>query len=158
MTTTDQDDSTRGEGILSRRAMTLGLLAAAGTFLASCRVKGPPLLRPPLPGVRPARARRGPPAHAPAHGYRRKHRSGHSLVFDAPLGVYAVVGLPGIYFHDGLFLRRRRGVWYSSGHPRKGWRRGGGRGLPRGLARKYGRGGPRKRARRRGRGRGRGRN
>lgn len=63
--------------------------------------------------------RSGPPPWAPAHGYRHKHRAhGVELVFDAPLGVYAVVGMPGLYFHHDHYLRLHAGSWQQS--PRLG--------------------------------------
>jgi hypothetical protein len=46
----------------------------------------------------------GPPPHAPAHGYRHKHR-GHDLRFDSALGVYVVVGLPDLWWFDGHYIR-----------------------------------------------------
>jgi hypothetical protein len=57
---------------------------------------------------------KGPPPHAPAHGYRHKHACGADLVYDAGIGVYVVVGLPGIYFHDDLFYRRVSRGWQAS--------------------------------------------
>ena len=58
----------------------------------------------------PASVRKpGPPPHAPAHGYRHKHRDGIELVFDKKVGVYIVVGHAQIYFHDDHYYR------YSSG-------------------------------------------
>lgn len=54
--------------------------------------------------------RGGPPAHAPAHGYRRHHH-GHDLDFDNRLGVYLVVGSPGFYFWDDFYWRLRDGFW-----------------------------------------------
>jgi hypothetical protein len=57
---------------------------------------------------------KGPPAHAPAHGYRRKHVAGMELVFDSGRGVYIVVGLPNHYYHDGYFYRLRDGLWEMS--------------------------------------------
>ena len=56
----------------------------------------------------------GPPSHAPAHGYRRKHPSGAELRFDSRLDVYVVVDYTDIYFHDGWFIRIRSGVWQVS--------------------------------------------
>jgi len=56
----------------------------------------------------------GPPSHAPAHGYHRKHRSGVELRFDTNLGVYIVEGKTDIYYHDGWFIRIRNGVWQAS--------------------------------------------
>jgi hypothetical protein len=68
--------------------------------------------------------RGGPPPHAPAHGYRRKHRDAHAeleLVFDSGLGVYVVVGLPGIYFHADHFYRHVDAGWQVSVHHDSGW-------------------------------------
>lgn len=90
----------------------------------------------------------GPPPHAPAHGYRAKQH-GHDLVYDSSLGVYVVVGLPGVYYHDGLYYRYRDDHWYYSGDLDRDWRDyGGDRRLPPGLAKKHGGG--------KGKGRGRG--
>lgn len=52
----------------------------------------------------------GPPPWAPAHGYRHKHH-GPDLVFDARIGVYAVIGHPHVYFHDGHYFRRVSSRW-----------------------------------------------
>lgn len=59
-------------------------------------------------------ARQGPPAHAPAHGYRRQHICGYELVFDTGLGVYVAVGHTDIYYHQGHFYRCHAGVWQIS--------------------------------------------
>jgi len=77
--------------------------------------------------------RTGPPAHAPAHGYRRKYISGVELVFDSGLGVYVVVGHPDHYYHDGYFYRLHGGLWEMSlsldGH----WKVASEKSLPAGL-------------------------
>ena len=56
----------------------------------------------------------GPPSHAPAHGYRHKHHSGAEFRFDSHLGVYIVLGHTEVYFHDGVFVRTRSGIWQVS--------------------------------------------
>ncbi|MGE5295404.1 MAG: hypothetical protein ACM3VT_11305 [Solirubrobacterales bacterium] len=56
----------------------------------------------------------GPPAHAPAHGYRRQHICGFELVFDVGLGLYVAVGMTDVYYHEGHFYRCRNGVWEIS--------------------------------------------
>ena len=56
----------------------------------------------------------GPPAHAPAHGYRRQHICGFQLVFDVGLGLYVAVGATDVYYHEGHFYRCRNGVWEIS--------------------------------------------
>jgi hypothetical protein len=68
--------------------------------------------------------RGGPPPHAPAHGYRHKHkhRRGHvDLVFDSGLGVYVVVGWPGHFFHDGRYYRYAERRWHSCDDLRGRW-------------------------------------
>jgi hypothetical protein len=56
----------------------------------------------------------GPPAHAPAHGYRRKHVDGLELVYDSTYGVYMIVGIPDHYYWDGHFYRIYGGIWEVS--------------------------------------------
>jgi len=75
----------------------------------------------------------GPPAHAPAHGYRRKHASGMELVYDSGRGVYVVVGLSDHYYHDGYFYRLRGGLWEMSLKPDADWKAASEKSLPLGL-------------------------
>lgn len=75
----------------------------------------------------------GPPAHAPAHGRRRKHVAGVELVYDAGMGVYVVVGCVDHYYYDGYFFRLHRGVWEISLYPDRDWGPLGHRSLPPGL-------------------------
>ncbi len=75
----------------------------------------------------------GPPAHAPAHGYRRKHVAGMELVYDSGRGVYLVVGHSDHYYHDGYFYRLRGSLWEMSLKPDSGWKVVSGRSLPMGL-------------------------
>ena len=63
---------------------------------------------------KPGYGKGGPPAHAPAHGYRKKHSQGPDLVFDSGLGVYVVVGMADLYFHNDQFFRLRNGQWEIS--------------------------------------------
>jgi hypothetical protein len=64
----------------------------------------------------------GPPPHAPAHGYRRKHQQdGVDLVFDSGLGVYVVVGTPDCWWLDGGYYRWRDGVWSMGVHVSGPW-------------------------------------
>ncbi len=63
----------------------------------------------------PAVAKRGPPPpHAPAHGYRHKHRDGVTLSFDTGTGVYLVVGHAAHYFYSGHYYRRSGTRWLVS--------------------------------------------
>ena len=61
----------------------------------------------------------GPPPHAPAHGYRHKHRDrvGGPVVelrYDDALRIYVVVGHADHYFHAGRYYRRHDGRWVAS--------------------------------------------
>lgn len=96
----------------------------------------------------------GPPPHAPAHGYRRKHRYDHrdvELVFDSGLGVYVAVGFPGVYFHADHYFRWFGTSWQVSVRPDAGWRLAPNDSVPPGLrkqkhgkANRHGRPGPAK--------------
>ena len=74
----------------------------------------------------------GPPAHAKAHGYRRKQVHGYDLVYDSSCGVYVVVGMSDCYYHDGYFYRLHGDVWEISVRARD-WSPAGARPLPPGL-------------------------
>ena len=76
---------------------------------------------------------KGPPAHAPAHGYRRKHAAGMELVYDSGRGVYVVVGLSDHYYHDGYFYRLRGSLWEMSLKPDGHWKVVSDKSLPMGL-------------------------
>ena len=80
----------------------------------------------------------GPPPWAPAHGYRRNHASGVTLVYDTGLGAYVVAGMPGYYYIDDRFYRSVTGAWQISVQLDGPWQSVGGRGLPPGLAKKGG--------------------
>jgi hypothetical protein len=75
----------------------------------------------------------GPPAHAPAHGYRRKHIDGAELVFDSSMGLYVVVGYSDHYYHEGYYYRLRDGLWEMSLKLDGGWTFVSERSLPPGL-------------------------
>jgi hypothetical protein len=79
----------------------------------------------------------GPPPHAPAHGYRSKHRTGAELRFDSDLGVYVVVGEADVYFQDGWFIRIRNGAWQFSATLGGKWEVRSAKSVPPGLRSKY---------------------
>lgn len=54
--------------------------------------------------------KKGPPPHAPAHGYRHKHHK-HDMIFDSGVGAYVVVGWAEHYFDNGVYFRYRDGRW-----------------------------------------------
>lgn len=74
----------------------------------------------------------GPPPHAPANGYRYKHRN-CELVYDSRLELYVVVGTTGKYYSDGTFYRVRGHKWYSGRDADGPWRVVRKSALPRGL-------------------------
>ena len=87
----------------------------------------------------------GPPPHAPAHGYRRKHQDQHhggdiELVFDSGLGVYVVVGFPSHYWLDGTYYRERSGSFEIAASIDGPWSTS--RSVPPGLAKGKGKGKP----------------
>jgi len=75
---------------------------------------------------------KGPPSHAPAHGYRHKHGN-VVIVYEASLGVYLVDGYRGVYFYDGYFFRTRHGDWQRSREFRGPWKLVSQSRLPKGL-------------------------
>ena len=60
------------------------------------------------------RVKNGPPAHAKAHGYHRKHIDGLELVYDSTYGVYVVTGKPDYYYCDGYYYRMYGNTWQAS--------------------------------------------
>lgn len=132
-----------------RTFMRGGLAAVSGLTLAGCNhfFAGPP---------GHARGRGGPPPHAPAHGYRQRHRrSGVDLVFDTGLGVYVVAGL-GYYFFSEKFYRWRNNAWQISVNIDGPWIRADDYAVPRRLFKSRGRGRYKSKYKDKGRGRGRG--
>ena len=66
--------------------------------------------------------RKGPPPHAPAHGYRHKHHDGVELQYDTGLGVYFSVKMPSVYFYNGLYIRLTNGHWEVAANLNGPWR------------------------------------
>ncbi len=54
-----------------------------------------------------------PPPHAPAHGYRHKHKK-HNMSYDSGLSVYVVMDLANHYFDNGTYYRYSDGNWQVS--------------------------------------------
>lgn len=76
------------------------------------------------------------PPHAPAHGHRH-HYHNHDLRYDAGLGVYVVIGSPGLYFYGDHYLRFIDGRWQFRGQLKKPWRAAQQRHVPRKLRERY---------------------
>ena len=97
----------------------------------------------------------GPPDHAPAHGYKKKHRDGGpELVFDSGLGVYLVVGLANTYFYNDSYYRYTNGGWEFSVNIGDSWRTADYGHVPPGLQKKHGKGGRGSKGKAKGHGRG----
>jgi hypothetical protein len=111
--------------LLAALVIVVTLGGCQGVFLAP-RPSEPVVVRQP-----------GPPSHAPAHGYRRKHQSGAELRFDASLGVYIVIGHTGIYFHDGWFIRMHSDTWQVSATLGGPWKPRAAEWVPPGLRSKH---------------------
>ncbi|PHS71467.1 MAG: hypothetical protein COB23_00355 [Methylophaga sp.] len=65
--------------------------------------------------------KKGPPPHAPAHGYRHKHKN-RDLIFDSGIGVYVVAHLTNHFYDNGLYFRLRDGNWEMSVSLDSGWK------------------------------------
>jgi hypothetical protein len=66
--------------------------------------------------------RKGPPPHAPAHGYRHNHQ-GHDIAYDTKIGAYIVINIPDTYFHNNMYIRLSTdGRWMVSANLNNGWR------------------------------------
>lgn len=101
--------------------------------------------------------RGGPPPHAPAHGYRHKHKN-HDMRYDSALGVYVLLDLLDYYYDGDRYYRYRDGDWqYARELDNERWRKADRRSVPERLYQQYSQseGQPGKG---RGRGRGRGNN
>jgi len=90
----------------------------------------------------PAMAKRGgPPPHAPAHGYRHKHRDASgtqvTLRFDTDLGVYVVLGQRDHYWSHSRYFRWSGVHWEVSTQLARGWSVVVNEGVPPHLAAKY---------------------
>jgi hypothetical protein len=79
---------------------------------------------------------KGPPPHAPAHGYRRKNRQGMEMTFDSHLGVYIMMNYPMHYYFDGRYYRKNKNKWESSKDINKKWKGIKKQKLPKGLQNK----------------------
>ncbi len=76
--------------------------------------------------------KKGPPPHAPAHGYRQKHQ-GVELVYDSGRGVYVVIDLPSHYYFKGRYYRRGEIQWEAGVNIDGPWESVSGEALPPGL-------------------------
>ena len=96
--------------------VVVAVLLCAVLILPACSTTSIGVSKPGSSGgeAKPGIGKGGPPAHAPAHGYRKKHPQGPDLVFDSGLGVYVAVGIADLYFHNDSFFRLSSGQWEIS--------------------------------------------
>lgn len=76
---------------------------------------------------------KGPPPHAPAHGYRRKNRDGLTITYDSNVGVYILLNYPMHYYWDGKYYRKNKNKWESTKDIKKKWKKIKKQKLPEGL-------------------------
>ncbi|MCF7825676.1 MAG: hypothetical protein K9N29_03415 [Candidatus Marinimicrobia bacterium] len=89
------------------------------------------------PGIMVIRSgKKGPPSHAPAHGYRKKNRHGMEMTFDSNLGIYIMMSYPSYYYWDGTYYRINNNQWESSKDVKKHWKKINKQKLPKGLKNK----------------------
>ncbi len=88
-------------------------------LLASCRSVDVQKKTEPCPETRVADASF---ADAQPCGFRLTRACGYDLVHDTETGVYAVVGLPDGYYHDGNFYSLFGDGWQISARGNGGWR------------------------------------
>ncbi len=105
----------------------LGVVLVAAA-LAACIAVAPPSA--PGPGKSQGH---GPPAHAPAHGYRAKTPQGVSISFDTGIGVYVAVDVPGLYWLDERYYRKGASGWQVSAYFAGPWAACAAGDLPTGL-------------------------
>jgi len=96
-------------------------IGVACVFILSCNTMGVGI-QAHVPVKKQKHKKKGPPPHAPAHGYRHHHK-GHNLDYDSNLGAYIVVNVPNTYFHQNLYIRLSTdGRWMVSAYLNNGWR------------------------------------
>jgi hypothetical protein len=111
------------EGYIMKHLMTLFAVLSLFFFVTGCQtlgvgIQGPGASAPP-PGHY---SKPGPPPHAPAHGYRHKHK-GHDMEYDSGIGAYVVLNIPDTYFGKDLYIRMSTdGKWMVSTTLEGGWR------------------------------------
>ena len=99
-----------------REKLTIGLaLAMAVSFVSACSTAKSVKNHPDGPG-----RGYGPPAHAPAHGYRMKTEKNVYVIYDEPAEIYYVEGDPEIYYLDGWYYRWEETGWRTARDYKKG--------------------------------------
>ena len=117
----------------SRIPLVLVMILAGSFLIASCsgsvRYKK---TGKPVESKETVVVKKGPPPHAPAHGYRHKHGK-TVLVYHSELRIYVVEGHDGYYFHEGAYYRSHKGKWQKSDDMKGPWKKVASSQLPGGL-------------------------
>ncbi len=104
--------------------ITLALILCLSVFVG-CRTLDEVGVRIKFPSTGTQQGRhkgKGPPPHAPAHGFRHKHQDGIELEYDSGLGVYFSVKMPSVYFYNGFYIRLSDGYWEVAASFNGPWR------------------------------------
>jgi hypothetical protein len=107
---------------MKKLCLLLAFLFVAASITACNSVKRVKISLLPVKHEQVKSKRHGPPPHAPAHGYRHKHRHGTELVYDSSLGAYVVVNIIGVYYQNNLYMRLHDGHWEVSTKFNGPWR------------------------------------
>ncbi|MFH2093490.1 MAG: hypothetical protein ABIJ31_14115 [Pseudomonadota bacterium] len=100
-----------------------GTVFVALFFLIGCNVLDVNQPGPPETRHNTEYQKKGPPPHAPAHGYRHKNQHGHEMEYNSDAGAYVVLNLPETYFGNNLYIRvSADGTWMVSATLEGGWR------------------------------------
>jgi hypothetical protein len=102
----------------------------------------------------------GPPDHAPAHGYRKKHEHDNvEMIYDGELHAYAVIDFANHYFHENMYFRLVGEYWEVAAVFNGPWTRAEERRIPATLRHKHrNHGTPPGLAKNKGKGKGKGKN
>lgn len=102
---------------IKNNTLLITILICVSLILASCALHHPS----PSSHSSDNKLSYGPPPHAPAHGYRRKHQHGIELVYNSGLGVYVIVGFPNHYYCEDHYFRLSGDQWEISPHIKGPW-------------------------------------
>ena len=107
-----------------RNFINMTVFSCVALILPGCSTKGVMTDQP---------EQKGPPPHAPAHGYRRKNRDELTITYDSNVGVYFLLNYPMHYYWDGKYYRKNKNKWESTKDINKKWKKIKKQKLPKGL-------------------------
>jgi hypothetical protein len=99
------------------------ILSICFLCFSGCNTLGIGIQTPGSVSSHPKYHKKGPPPHAPAHGYRHKNHDGNEVEYDEKMGVYIVLKISETYFSNDLYIRMSSdGKWIVSTKLEGGWR------------------------------------